>query len=388
MTASPHSRGILLLGASGSIGTQTLQVIEAHPQHFHLVGLSVHSNVAFGIQAARRHNVRYLIVTDEQAARNHSFDELPSTCRCLVGVDQINELIADPEVHTVVNAMVGSVGLAASYTALSTPHKRLALANKESLVVGGDLLMPCLEQTSSELIPIDSEHGALFQCLLGECQHEIRKMLITASGGPFYGYDAKRLRGVTKADALKHPTWNMGAKITIDSATLMNKGLEVIEAHHLFGVDVDDIEVVVHRQSIVHSMLEFIDGSIKAHLGTTDMRIPIQYALSYPARLDAPLPLKSIFEMTNLTFERPDTITFRCLDLAFEACRVKGTWPCVMNAANEVAVAAFLHDEITFVQIPHIVEETMHRIEPQAVSSIEQLILVDQEARLLARSLV
>ena len=280
------------------------------------------------------------------------------------------------------NALVGAAGLRASYFRLAS-GKRLALANKESLVVGGDLIMPL--STHETLLPVDSEHGAIYQCLLGEKRSEMKRIWLTASGGPFRGRDLAYLQTVTRKEALAHPTWKMGPKISIDSSTLMNKGLEVIEAHHLFDASYDQITVLVHPQSCIHSMVEFIDGSVIAHLGATDMRIPIQFALSYPDRWDAPLTPLDFRTLSGLTFEAPDTDTFRCLALAMQAGRAGGTAPCVLNAANEVAVAAFLADSCSFVDIANTVATVLDAHDTQRVCSLEQLEEVDAWARAAAR---
>ena len=285
-----------------------------------------------------------------------------------------------------VNALVGAAGLRASYETLKA-GKVLALANKESLVVGGDLIMP-LAQNPGDLMPIDSEHGAIYQCLLGENPKEVSKLWVTASGGPFRGKKRADLERVTPAQALHHPTWNMGAKITIDSSTLMNKGLEVIEAHHLFAMPYEKIEVVVQPQSAIHSMVEFTDGSVKAHLGTTDMRIPIQFALSYPERWDAPVKPLDFRTLGTLEFAAPDTETFRCLALARIAGTRGGTLPCAMNAANEIAVAAFLEERCSYLGIAEVVEATMDACKVESVESIDQLGEVDAWARSFARSVL
>ena len=345
---------VLLLGATGSIGKQTLDVINQHSDKLKISGLVSYSSDIEGYDVVHTHN-------NPDAQK------------------QINELIRETDI--VVNAMSGSVGLESSYETLKQ-GKRLALANKESLVVGGDLLMPMVK---GNLTPIDSEHGAIFQCLIGEEKKEVKQLWITASGGPFRG--RKSLEGITKEDALAHPTWNMGPKITIDSATLMNKGLEVIEAHHLFNMPYSKIRVVVQPQSAIHSMVEFIDGSVKAHLGTTDMRIPIQYALSFPERWDAPVEPMDFTKIGKIDFEEPDTRTFKCLKLAFKAGEIGGTMPCIMNAANEVAVAAFLANKIQFKDIQEIVEKTMQNFTSEKVESLDQLKETDSKARKFAQAL-
>ncbi len=351
---------IAILGSTGSIGTQTLDVARAHPDKLNVVGLACATQVDLMKEQAREFDNVVLAVGEEEA----------------IG------LALRDDVDLVVNAMVGAAGLRASYYTLLS-GKTLALANKESLVVGGDLLMP-LARKANNLVPIDSEHGAIFQCLIGENPREVARLWVTASGGPFRHKTRDELKDVTAQDALKHPTWNMGAKITIDSSTLMNKGLEVIEAHHLFDMPYDRIEVLVQPQSAIHSMVEFIDGSVKAHLGTTDMRIPIQFALSYPERWDAPVTPLDFKTLGSLEFGTPDLETFKCLALAIRAGRTGGTLPCVMNAANEVAVASFLAGECGFLDIADCVEHVMEAHSTQPVSSIEQLMDIDADARLQA----
>lgn len=356
------SKGVVILGSTGSIGEQTLDVIKQHGDKLHVVGLA----------CGRR--------TERMREQAQQF----KVAHTAQGADAALELIDLPDVDIVVNALVGAAGLRASYKTLQL-GKTLALANKESLVVGGDLLMPEVSRIG-QLMPIDSEHGAIYQCLIGERASEVRKLWVTASGGPFRGKTADQLSGVTARDALAHPTWNMGPKITIDSSTLMNKGLEVIEAHHLFNMPYDRIEVVVHPQSVIHSMVEFVDGSVKAHLGTTDMRIPIQYALSYPDRWDAPVEPLDFRQLGALQFDSPDTDTFRCLALACAAGETGGTLPAAMNAANEVAVAAFLNGECGFLDIASTVEYVMEKHDVQNVESIDQLEDVDSASREVARA--
>ena len=366
---SPRKR-IVVLGSSGSIGRQTLDVVRQHPDKLDVAGLAVRSSRD---------------VLEAQAAE---FGVAPD-CAVCGDMEATLELIAHDDVDLVVNALVGAAGLRASYETLAA-GKVLALANKESLVVGGDLIMPLVASRAAEapagraLLPIDSEHGAIFQCLIGEDAREVSRLWVTASGGPFRGKTRDELAGVTRDQALAHPTWHMGPKITIDSSTLMNKGLEVIEAHHLFDMPYDRINVVVQPQSAIHSMVEFADGSVKAHLGTTDMRIPIQYALSYPERWDAPVEPLDFRTLGSLAFEAPDMETFGCLALAYHAGEAGGTLPCVMNAANEVANAAFLSDECGFLDIEGCVRAVMDEHEAdgvQAVESLEQLTAVDDWAR-------
>lgn len=397
-------RRIAVLGSTGSIGTQTLDVVRRHPDKLEVVALACGTRAEELLSQARAFDVRWLAVGDERLAGEPIADALRDQARSGqlgFGAEAVADLVKLPNVDVVVNALVGEAGLRASYETLAA-GKVLALANKESLVVGGDLIMPLAarldERRRAEglapahgpagaLMPIDSEHGAIYQCLIGEAKCEVSRLWVTASGGPFRGRTRDELEDVTAAAALKHPTWNMGAKITIDSSTLMNKGLEVIEAHHLFAMPYDRISVVVQPQSAIHSMVEFTDGSVKAHLGTTDMRIPIQYALSYPERWDAPVEPLDFTKLGSLEFAAPDTDTFRCLALARHAGATGGTLPCVMNAANEIAVAAFLANGIGYLDIARCVEAAMDAHERdgvQRVESLDQLEEIDRWARRIA----
>ena len=400
---------IVVLGSTGSIGTQTVDVVRQHSDELEIVGLAVNTRVGDMLEQARAHNVRNLAVGDERLADQPIASEVREQAGAQgvwgFGMDAVVDLVRLPEADVVVNALVGAAGLRASYETLRA-GKVLALANKESLVVGGDLIMPLAAQVDAQrraagvapavgpagaLMPIDSEHGAIYQCLLGESEREVSRLWVTASGGPFRGRKRADLEGITPAQALNHPTWNMGAKISIDSSTLMNKGLEVIEAHHLFNMPYDKISVVVQPQSAIHSMVEFTDGSVKAHLGTTDMRIPIQFALSYPQRWEAPVEPLDFTKLGSLEFAPADTDTFRCLELARHAGGVGGTLPCVMNAANEVAVAAFLAEQGSYLGIAECVEAVMDAHERegvQKVESLEQLQALDAWARETARKSV
>ena len=412
-------RRIVVLGSTGSIGTQTLDVVRRHSDALEIVGLAVHGRIDELLAQAREFGVDHLAVGDKVLADDPRCDEARTLvgelgrARCEAGTSSepsfgvgsgaVAALTQLPEADVVVNALVGAAGLQASYETLAA-GKVLALANKESLVVGGDLIMPLAAQVDAQrraagtapavgpagaLMPIDSEHGAIYQCLLGENAREVSKLWVTASGGPFRGKTRDQLLSITPAQALAHPTWNMGAKISIDSSTLMNKGLEVIEAHHLFAMPYDKIEVVVQPQSAIHSMVEFADGSVKAHLGTTDMRIPIQFALSYPERWDAPVEPLDFRTLGTLEFAAPDIDTFRCLALARYAGECGGTLPCAMNAANEVAVAAFLAGRGSYLGIAGTVEAVMEAHERegiQEVTSLEQLEAVDAWARRFAEN--
>lgn len=393
-----QKRRVVVLGSTGSIGTQTLDVVVQHSDKLEIVALAVNSSVDTLASQAKSFKVKHLAIGDERLAGDARCIDLAQWAQGLggslgIGPKAVAELVHLEEADIVVNALVGAAGLRASYETLAA-GKVLALANKESLVVGGELIMPLARAIDEAagfqhaLMPIDSEHGAIYQCLLGEDPAEVTKLWVTASGGPFRGRSRESLVGITPAQALAHPTWNMGAKISIDSSTLMNKGLEVIEAHHLFAMPYDKIEVVVQPQSAIHSMVEFADGSVKAHLGTTDMRIPIQFALSYPARWKAPVEPLDFRKLGTLEFSAPDTDTFRCLALARMAGEAGGTLPCVMNAANEVAVAAFLAEENSYLGIAECVEYVMGEHERQAVESLEQLEEVDACARACARAWV
>lgn len=380
---------VCVLGSTGSIGTQTLDVARRHPEFVKIVALSANTQAELLFEQAREFSVEHAVLANAEIAEawRARFAEIGATLHA--GPEAIVELCNLPEVDMVVNSLVGAAGMQASYATL-VAGKQLALANKESLVVGGDVLMPL--STHETLLPIDSEHGAIYQCLLGEDPAEVTRLWVTASGGPFRGKKAAELQNITVEQALSHPTWNMGRKISIDSSTLMNKGLEVIEAHHLFAMPYDKIAVVVQPQSAIHSMVEFTDGSVKAHLGTTDMRIPIQFALSYPARWSAPVEPLDFRTLGSLEFEAPDLETFRCLALAIEAGTTGGTLPAVMNAANEVAVAAFLAEQIPYLGIAELVERAMnHAVREGSVkeaTSIEELLAVDAETRVYARELV
>lgn len=380
---------VCVLGSTGSIGTQTLDVARRHPEFVKIVALSANTQAELLLEQAREFSVEHAVLANVEIAEawRARFAEIGATLHA--GSEAIVEPCNLPEVDMVVNSLVGAAGMQASYATL-VAGKQLALANKESLVVGGDVLMPL--STHETLLPIDSEHGAIYQCLLGEDPAEVTRLWVTASGGPFRGKKAADLQNITVEQALSHPTWNMGRKISIDSSTLMNKGLEVIEAHHLFAMPYDKIAVVVQPQSAIHSMVEFTDGSVKAHLGTTDMRIPIQFALSYPARWSAPVEPLDFRTLGSLEFEAPDLGTFRCLALAIEAGTTGGTLPAVMNAANEVAVAAFLAEQIPYLGIAELVERAMkHAVREgsvQAATSIDQLLAIDAETRVYAREQV
>jgi 1-deoxy-D-xylulose-5-phosphate reductoisomerase len=372
-------RSVAVLGATGSIGTQALEVVRDHPG-LRACAISAHSAVEPLVRAARNHGVRRIALADPAAA------ELARAAwdgKVLAGDDGVLALVAESGADVVLNAVVGSAGLRASLATFAAGAD-LALANKESLVAGGDLVTGAARRAGRRLLPVDSEHSALAQCLAGAAPETVTGLVVTASGGPFRGRDAAELAGVTREEALAHPTWTMGAKITVDSATLMNKGLEVIEAHFLFGVPFARIEVVVHPQSIVHGMVRFRDGALLAHLGLPDMRVPISWALTYPERAATPVPTLDLADAFTLEFEPPDEDAFRCLALAREAGETGGTAPAVLNAANEVAVAAFLRGELGFLDIPAVVEAALGAVEPAPASSLEAVLAADTEARRVA----
>ena len=371
-------RRILIVGSTGSIGTQALDVVERNPE-LEVAGLAAASSWELLSEQATAHGVRRVALSDADAAARASEH---SQAEVLAGPEGLVELITDTDCDLVLNALVGSAGLGPTVAALGEGID-LALANKESLVVGGELVMALAEATGAQLLPVDSEHSALFQLIAGERPGTVDRLVLTASGGPFRG--RADLDSVTREEALAHPTWDMGGKITIDSATLMNKGLELIEAHHLFGVPYDRIDVVVHPQSIVHALVHLNDGASLAHLGYPDMRVPIAYALGYPDRTDVPVRTLDLVELGALTFEAPDLDAFPCLRLAREAAEAGGTAPCVLNAANEVAVHAFLAGDLSFTGIPRVIESTLSELPPQPVRHFSDLYTADAQARDVAR---
>jgi 1-deoxy-D-xylulose-5-phosphate reductoisomerase len=374
---------LLILGSTGSIGTQALDVVAGD---FEIVGLSAGTAHEDLVRQAREHGVRRIALSDPDAAARAA--EIWAEGEVLAGPEGLVQLVAESDADLVLNAIVGSAGLGPTIVAL-TEGIDLALANKESLVVGGELVTALAEATGAQIIPVDSEHSALHQLIVTEKPGTIDTLVLTASGGPFRGRARAELEAVTVEQALRHPTWDMGGKITIDSATLMNKGLEVIEAHHLFGTPYDRIEVVVHPQSIIHALVTLCDGAALAHLGHPDMRVPISYALHHPERVDVPAmrPL-DLAELGSLTFERPDVEAFPCLRLAREAAEAGGTGPCVLNAANEIAVHAFLGGRLGFMGIPAVIESTLDQVGAGAVHSFDSLYEADARAREVASELV
>jgi len=377
-------RKVLILGSTGSIGTQALEVVAASDD-LEVAGLAADRSVEPLLDQASRHGVSRLALADPDAAARAA--ELRNDGEVLGGAEGLVGLITETDCDLVLNALVGSAGLGPTIAALGEGID-LALANKESLVVGGELVMALAEATGAQVIPVDSEHSALYQLIASERPGTIDRLVLTASGGPFRGRSRPELADVTPDDALAHPTWNMGEKNTIDSATLMNKGLELIEAHHLFGVPYDSIDVLVHPQSIVHALVHLNDGASLAHLGLPDMRVPISYALHHPQRSDVPLDTLDLASIGRLTFEPPDEETFACLRLAREAARAGGTAPCALNAANEVAVAAFLAGRLSFTGIPELIERVLEETSFAAVGHFADLYRADAAARERAAELV
>ena len=378
---------IAILGSTGSIGTQALEVIEEHSDKFEVYALTANNNADLLISQARKFNPEFVVIANENkyAQVKEALSDLPM--KVFAGAASIADVAAMQPVDIVLTAMVGYSGLLPTISAVKA-GKVIALANKETLVVAGDLVCDLSRQHNSAIVPVDSEHSAIFQCLQGEMNNPIEKVILTASGGPFRGKDTNYLKSVTAADALKHPNWSMGAKITIDSASLMNKGFEVIEAKWLFGVGKEKIDVVVHPQSIIHSMVQFEDGSVKAQMGLPDMKLPIQYAFGYPQRLSSKSPRLDFQQHSNLTFEKPDTNVFRNLAFAYEAMEQGGNMPCILNAANEIVVAAFLKGEIGFLQMSDIIEATMQKVAFIKKPSYEQYVETDKEARHTALNLI
>ncbi len=378
---------IAILGSTGSIGTQALQVIEEHPERYEAYAITANNKVELLIEQARKFRPEIVVIANEEkyGRLKEALDDLP--IKIYAGMDAICQIVEEEPVDMVLTAMVGYAGLAPTIHAIRA-RKTIALANKETLVVAGELIDRLIRQYRVPIIPVDSEHSAIFQCLAGEVGNPIEKLILTASGGPFRTCTLEQLRHVTKAQALRHPNWEMGAKITIDSASMMNKGFEVIEAKWLFGVQPSQIEVVVHPQSVIHSMVQFEDGAVKAQLGVPDMRLPIQYAFSYPDRIHSSCDRLDFFKCTSLTFEQPDTNRFRNLNLAYEAMRRGGNIPCVVNAANEIAVAAFLRDEIGFLDMSDVIERTMECVSYLPEPTYDDYVATDAEARGIAREMI
>lgn len=376
---------ICILGSTGSIGTQALDVIEQHSDLYEAYVLTAYNNADLIIEQARKYNPEAVVIANEKNYDKvkDALSDLP--IKVYAGAKALCDVVQDQNVDIVLASMVGFAGLEPTIAAIKA-KKVIALANKETLVVAGGLITKLANEYKVPILPVDSEHSAIFQCL--EPGNRIDKILLTCSGGPFRKFNNEQLKTVTKADALAHPTWNMGAKITIDSATLMNKGFEVIEAKWLFGVKPEQIQVVVHPQSVIHSAVQFEDGAVKAQLGVPDMRLPIQYAFSYPKRLTLNGDRLDLFKMQSLTFEEPDTKRFPCLALAYEALRQGGNMPCIVNAANEIVNRAFIEDKIPYTRISEIIEKTMQNVAFNTEDTLDNYLATDKEARAFAASLL
>ena len=382
-----QKRKIAVLGSTGSIGRQTLDIVAEYPHLFEADLLVANRSAELLIEQALRFRPRNVVIASEELHEKVENALEGTGIAVYTGDSVVSELVTAAEIDTVVTAMVGYSGLASTIAAIKA-GKKIALANKETLVVAGELINEMLKDSESVLYPVDSEHGAFYQCIVGEDIKNVSKLILTASGGPFRTFPRERLATVTKADALQHPNWAMGAKITIDSATMMNKGFEMIEAKWLYGISQDNIEIVVHPQSIVHSMVEFVDGSVKAQLGLPDMHLPIRYALGLPGRLATDEQRMTIADYASLTFEKPDFEKFPLLSTAYEAARRGGNVPCVMNAANEIAVAAFLDDKIGFNDIYNTIEKTMAWAPFIGSPAYEDYVATNAEARHYAQSLI
>ena len=380
MAETDKKRVIAILGSTGSIGVQTLQVVEEHPECFEVYALTANERVEELIAQARKFQPEAVVIANESKYEQlkEALQDLP--IKVYGGYEAICQIVQSQPIDIVVTALVGFAGLRPTIEAIKA-GKAIALANKETMVVAGELVNKLAHQYKTPILPVDSEHSAIFQCLAGETDNRIEKLILTASGGPFRTFSKQELENVTKEQALKHPNWSMGAKITIDSASMMNKGLEVIEAKWLFGVCPSDIEVVVHPQSIIHSMVQFADGAVKAQLGTPDMRLPIMYALSYPMRLPSTFGRLDFTTMKELTFETPDLERFPNLQLAYHALKMGGNMPCVLNAANEVCVSAFLRDKIKFTEMSRIIERALQSVDYQLSPTLDQLIATDSVTR-------
>jgi 1-deoxy-D-xylulose-5-phosphate reductoisomerase len=380
-------RSVAILGSTGSIGTQALEVIRQNSNRFKVSVLTAQSNSALLIEQALEFRPDYVVIGEESKCAGLIQALKPLNIEVLCGLDELTEIVTKPQIDIVLTALVGFAGLRPTLAAIKA-GKDIALANKETLVVAGELVTTLAAQHNVRILPVDSEHSAIFQCLAGEEHNPIEKIYLTASGGPIRGRTSEFQSTVTKAEALKHPNWVMGAKITIDSASLMNKGLEVIEAKWLFNLDPSQIDVIVHPQSIVHSIVQFMDGSMKAQMGVPDMKLPIQYALAYPNRIESNFPRFNFLDYPSLTFEPADTKTFRNLNLAFEALNSGGNMPCVINAANEVVVAEFLNNRLGFLQMSEVIENCMNKISYLNNPSLEDYLETDSETRLYAQHLV
>ena len=378
---------IAILGSTGSIGTQTLDVVRQHPSEFSVYALSAHRSLDLLIQQALEFNPAVVCIADERLYQplREALSDLP--IKVMAGEKAIAEMVTMPAIDVVVAAMVGYAGLRPTIEAIKA-KKNIALANKETLVVAGEIICRLAKRHQVSILPVDSEHSAIFQSLVGEDMHSVEKLLLTASGGPFRTFTYEQMQHVTAAQALQHPNWEMGAKITIDSASMMNKGFEVIEARWLFDIPVEKIQVLVHPQSVIHSAVQFVDGSVKAQLGTPDMRIPIQYALTYPARWLSDVPRLDLFAVKQLTFEKPDMQRFPNLRLAYESMEKGGNMPCILNAANEVVNLAFREGKCGFLQMSEVIEQTMGTTSFITDPTYEDYVQTDKEARKIAKELL
>ncbi len=378
---------IAILGSTGSIGTQALQVIAEHSDLYEVYALTANNQVELLIEQARKFMPEVVVIANEAKyiQLKEALNDLP--IKVYAGDDALAQVVEAAPIDIVLTAMVGFAGLKPTINAIRA-KKKIALANKETLVVAGELINDLTQQFGSAILPVDSEHSAIFQCLVGEVGNNVEKIILTASGGPFRTYNLSQLKTVTKVQALKHPNWDMGAKITIDSASMMNKGFEVIEAKWLFGLKPEQIDVVVHPQSIIHSMVQFEDGAVKAQLGVPDMRVPIQYAFSYPDRLHSSFDRLDFSTCGNLTFEKPDTTRFRNLALAYEALHQSGNMPCIVNAANEVAVAAFLRNRVSFLGMSDVIEKVMQTVSYIKTPMYDDYVATDAEARRVAKEIM
>jgi 1-deoxy-D-xylulose-5-phosphate reductoisomerase len=382
-----EKKGIAILGSTGSIGTQALEVIEAYPEYFELEVITAGKNADLLIEQALKFQPNSVVIVDESQYLKVKEALAHEPIHVYAGEEALCQVVESSQVHTVLTALVGYAGLKPTLRAIEA-KKTIALANKETLVVAGELVTKMARENGVNIYPVDSEHSAIFQCLVGEFMNPIEKIYLTASGGPFRGWSTKQLEQVTLAQALKHPNWSMGAKITIDSASLMNKGLEVIEAKWLFHLRPDQIDVIVHPQSIVHSLVQFEDGSMKAQMGLPDMKLPIQFALTFPARFKTDFPRFNFMDYPQLTFEQPDRSVFKNLDLAYKAMELEGTAACILNAANEVAVDAFLHEKIQFLDIARINEATMLGVTMKQQPGYSDYVESDALARVFAEGLI
>jgi 1-deoxy-D-xylulose-5-phosphate reductoisomerase len=380
-------KGVAILGSTGSIGTQALEVIESQPDNFEVELLTANGNCTLLIEQAKKFKPNAVVIADESKYKLVSDALWPLDIKVYAGHDALSQCVEMEGIDIVLTALVGYAGLKPTLAAINA-GKHIALSNKETLVVAGDLVTQLAREKGVNIYPVDSEHSAIFQCLVGDFHNPIEKIYLTASGGPFRGKTIEDLKHVTRAQALKHPNWEMGAKITIDSASLMNKGLEVIEAKWLFNLKPEQIDVIVHPQSIIHSLVQFEDGSMKAQMGLPDMKLPIQYALAFPQRLKSNFPRFNFMDYPNLTFEQPDIKTFKNLGLAFKALELGGNAACVLNAANEIVVDAFLNDKISFLKMPEVIERCMQDIAFVQKPTIEEYVNTDEQTRLLAQELI